>query len=105
MQKSEFTNKNIIVSVFRQFTDFVSQYNAMQMPIPVGIGQYAGRFIPRSTVQAQNDNLTSAFRYINNNGGQIAAVGLNVSSAVAGDTYNSVNPAWRSVLMDVIVST
>ena len=77
----------------------------MQMEIPVGIGQYGGRFIPRSTVQEQNDDLTSAFRYINENGGQIAAVGLNVSKVVAGDVYNSVNPAWRNALMDVTVST
>ena len=76
----------------------------MQMEIPVGIGQYGGRFIPRTTLQEQNEDLMSAFRYISDNGGQIAAVGLNVSKAVAGDVYNSVNPAWRNALMDVTVS-
>ena len=77
----------------------------MQMEIPVGIGQYGGRFIPRLTVQKQNANLTNAFRYINDNGGQVAVVGINVSKAVAGDVYNSVNPAWRDTLMDVTIST
>jgi hypothetical protein len=77
----------------------------MQMEIPVGIGQYAGRFIPRSIVQEQNDNLTDAFRYINENGGEIAIVGLSVSKAVAGNVYNSVNPAWRNTLLDVTIST
>lgn len=77
----------------------------MQMEIPVGIGQYGGRFIPRSTLQEQNEDLMSAFRYINDNGGQIAAVGLNVSKTVAGNVYNSVNPAWRNTLIDVTVST
>ena len=77
----------------------------MQIEVPVGIGQYGGRFIPRSTLLYQNDNLTSAFRYINENGGQVTVVGLNVSKAVVGNVYNSVNPAWRDALLDVTVST
>ena len=77
----------------------------MQMQIPAGVTQNAGRFIPRSTVQEQNDNLTSAFRYINENGGSIAAIGFSVSETVTGDVYNSANPAWRDALMSVTVST
>jgi len=78
----------------------------MQMPIPVNIGQYGGRWIPRKTLHTNTSDVTDAFRFINNNGGTITAVGLNVAQTERGQhIYNSVNPQWRSTILDITVST
>lgn len=92
-------------SYFGQFSGYLDEYNAMQGPIDVGIAQYGGRLIPRSLVENNNTALTDAYRFINNNGGQFIGVGVNVSKAVAGDVYNSVNPGWRTTLIDTVITT
>ncbi|KAI9794888.1 MAG: hypothetical protein M1816_003017 [Peltula sp. TS41687] len=88
-----------------QFAGYLAEYTAMQNPIPVGIGQYGGRFIPRSVVEKNNSALTAAYRYITENGGQVVGIGVNVSKAVSGDVSNSVNPIWRDTLIDTVVAT
>lgn len=77
----------------------------MSTPPPVGVGLYGGRLIPRSVVEDLNANLTTACRYINEQGGVIATIGVNVSHAVAGDVWNSVNPAWRDTLFGIVIQT
>lgn len=77
----------------------------MAQPAPVGVGQYGGRFIPRSVVKKNNAALTAAFRYINEHGGQVAGIGLSVSKAVVGNVWNSVNPQWREVLIEAVIQT
>ncbi len=91
--------------VVRQFATYLDEFNAMQSPIEVGIAQYGGRLIPRSVVENNNDALTAAYRYINENGGLFIGVGVNVSRAVTVDVYNSVNPAWRDTLIDTFITT
>ncbi|MCJ1430458.1 hypothetical protein MMC29_008376 [Sticta canariensis] len=88
-----------------QFSGYLPQFTAMQIPIRVGTDQYGGRFIPRSLVEKNNSDLTAAFRSIINKGGAITIVGLSVSKSVAGDVYNAVLPAWRDVLLDVVITT
>jgi FAD/FMN-containing dehydrogenase len=91
--------------VVRQFPTYLQQYTAMQFAVPVGTSQYGGRLIPRSVVQNNNEALTSVARYINENDGNFIGIALNVSKAVAGNVYNSVNPAWREAIMSTIIST
>jgi FAD binding domain len=91
--------------VVRQFPSYLEQFNAMQSPLQVGILQLGGRLIPSSVVENNNQALTSAYRYINEHGGQIFGIGVNVSRAVAGNVYNSVNPAWRETLIDTVITT
>lgn len=91
--------------VVRQFSSFLEQFTGMQPPLEVGILQFGGRLIPRSVIKESNDALTSVYRYINEHGGQFIGVGLNVSWAVAGNVYNSVNPAWRETLIDTVITT
>lgn len=73
--------------------------------IDVGIAQYGGWLMPRSVVQNNNKALTDAYRAINNLGAQFIGVGVNVSKAVTGDVYNSVNPGWRDCLIDTVITT
>jgi hypothetical protein len=92
-------------SYYSQFSGYLKEYNAMQGTIEVGIAQYGGRLIPRSVVEERNEDLTNAYRLINNNGGQFIGVGINVSMAVAGDVVNAVNPGWRTALIDTVITT
>ncbi|RDL41343.1 Uncharacterized protein BP5553_01322 [Venustampulla echinocandica] len=89
----------------QQFPGYLQQFNAMSQPSPVGVGQYGGRFIPRSVVEKNNAGLTAAYRYINEHGGQIAGIGLSVSKAVAGNVWNSVHPGWRDALIETVIQT
>ncbi|KAK5123851.1 hypothetical protein LTR08_006106 [Meristemomyces frigidus] len=92
-------------SYFGQFEGYLKEYNAMDSPIQVGIAQYGGRLIPRAIIENSNEALTETYRFINNNGGQFIGIGVNVSLAVAGDVDNSVNPGWRTALIDTVITT
>lgn len=91
----------------QQFSGYLAQFTAMQVPISVGTAQYGGRLIPRSVVENNNSNLTAALRSIveDSDGNVIYVIGLNVSKSVAGEVYNAVLPAWRDALLDVVVTT
>ncbi|KAK4501696.1 hypothetical protein PRZ48_007505 [Zasmidium cellare] len=89
----------------KQFPNYFEEFNTMFAPIQVGIAQYGGRLVPRSAVLENNSAVTNAYRKIANDGGAFFIVGINVSNAVAGDVYNSVNPAWRDTLLDTVVTT
>lgn len=89
--------------VIRQFPDFLTANSVMQTPIAVGVAQYGGRLIPRSVVEENNTALTDAFRTINNGGGLMYGVGLDVGGSEVGE--NAVHPAWRSAIMSAVVTT
>lgn len=92
-------------SFYGQYDGYLQQYSGMQGPIDVGIAQYGGRLIPRSVVENNNHELMEAYRFINNNGGQFIGVGVNASLATAGNPDNSVNPGWRTALIDTVITT
>lgn len=103
---SKLDELNIVyTSYYGQFSGYLEEHTAMVAPIDVGIAQYGGRLIPRSVVESNNDALTETYRFMNNHGGQIIAVGINVSFAVAGNVSNAVNPGWRTALIDTVVTT
>lgn len=88
-----------------QFSGYLSQYNTMQSPVPVGVTQTGGRLIPRSVVEKNNKELIAVFRKIVENGAYVNTLAVNVSKKVAGDVYNAVLPAWRDALLSVVVNT
>lgn len=92
-------------SYFGQFDTYLSHFNHMFSAIEVGIAQYGGRLIPRSVVTDNNDALTAALRFINNQGGQFIGVGVNASAALSGNPSNAVNPAWRDAIIDTTLTT
>lgn len=92
--------------VVRQFPGYLEEFNAMMPEVPVAVQQYGGWLLPRSVVQDNPDGLVAAFANITNGGASsFSSVALNVNKSVAGDVYNAVNPAWRTALLDVIITT
>lgn len=63
-----------------------------------------GRLIPRSLVatNATTQKLVSALQYINDNGGVISGVSVNVAK-FGQNPSNAANPVWRSTLFDAVV--
>lgn len=92
-------------SYFGQFNSYLQHFDTMFSPIEVGIAQYGGRLIPRSVVANKNEALTDAFRFINDQGGQVIGVGINASLATSGNPDNAVNPGWRTALLDITLTT
>lgn len=105
--------KSLGISYTSKYTDFkgfLPYYNWTanpEQPIDVGIAQYGGRLIPTEILldEQKNQDLTDAFRSINENGGQFIGVGLNVPKAVAGDVDNAVLPAWRGASIATVLTT
>ena len=92
---------------FDRFLTYFEGTTNPDQPIDVGIAQYGGRLIPRSTLtdDAANQNLTNALQFVNTQGAQFIGVALNVSSKVVGDVANAVLPAWRSSTIVGVVTT
>lgn len=62
-----------------------------------------GRLIPRSVVEQNLDNLTTLFRdTVEKNAGFLIS-GVVVNSSRVAYPENSVNPAWRDAMMDVVI--
>ncbi|KAL8857197.1 MAG: hypothetical protein Q9178_006252 [Gyalolechia marmorata] len=91
--------------VVRQFPGYLEEFNAMMAPIPVAQVQYGGWLLPRSVVVDNADGLAAAYANITNGAAGFVTVALNVNRSVTGDVYNAVNPAWRTALLDVVITT
>jgi hypothetical protein len=96
---------------YSQSANYVEHYNTYFGPLPfgnirVGIAQYGGRLIPRSTVTDNNEALTATVRNITENGVLFIGVAVNISSpAITSGVSNAVLPAWRKALIDVTFTT
>ena len=87
---------------------FLDHYNKLIEPNPTQLvenAQYGGRFIPRETIDRRNHELTAAMRNITEDGVVFVSIGLNVSSVVGNDVYNSVHPSWRESAMSIILTS
>lgn len=92
--------------VVRQFPGYLEEFNAMMPDLAVAVQQYGGWLLPRSVVLDNPGGLAAAYANITNGGAAgFTSVALNVNRSVAGDVYNAVNPAWRTTLLDVIITT
>ncbi|KAL9009835.1 MAG: hypothetical protein Q9173_005170 [Seirophora scorigena] len=92
--------------VVRQFPGYLEQFKAMMPFFEVAIAQYGGWLLPRSVVLDNPAGLTAAYANITDGGAAgFCSVALNVNRSVVGDVYNAVNPAWRTALLDIIVTT
>ena len=90
------------------FPGYLQHYQSLIEPNPtqlVNNAQYGGRFIPLSTVETNNSNLTTAIRNMTEEGVVFVGVGLNVSSSVVADLYNAVYPSWRTAAVSAILTT
>ncbi|KXG54276.1 FAD-binding, type 2 [Penicillium griseofulvum] len=86
--------------------DFPTYYNAFQtMSPPNNITDQllGGRLIPRSVVEQSLASLKTEFRNIVERNAGFLISGIMVNSSRVSYPDNSVNPAWRHALMDVVI--
>lgn len=62
-----------------------------------------GRLIPRSVVEENLADLTTVLRNIVERNAGFLISGVMVNSSRVAYPDNSVNPAWRSALMDIVI--
>ena len=97
---------NYTAPVLRQFPGYLEEFNAMMPPTSVSTSQFGGWILPRSVVVDNPDSLAAAYANITNGGAaSVISVALNVNKTVAGDVDNAVLPAWRTALLDVVITT
>ncbi|EAW11671.1 FAD-dependent oxidoreductase [Aspergillus clavatus NRRL 1] len=91
-----------------QSATYLEHYKKLIEPNPTQLvqnGQYGGRLLPLNVIESNNTQLTEAVKTITQDGVVFVGIGLNVSSSVVGDVWNSVLPAWRTAALSVLLST
>ncbi|KAJ5221507.1 FAD binding domain protein [Penicillium citrinum] len=90
-----------------EFSNYLDQFNAQTPLVTIAVAQYGSWLLPRSLVESPKSrhDVTKAARTVLSNGAVFTTVGLKVTKDVTGDIYNSVNPAWRSAIAHVLMST
>ncbi|KAJ5171187.1 FAD-binding type 2 [Penicillium coprophilum] len=86
--------------------DFPTYYDAFQMMSPpdnITDQLLGGRLIPRTVVERSLQDLTTIFRKIVERNAGFLISGIMVNSSRVAYPDNSVNPAWRDALMDVVI--
>ncbi len=97
---------NYTTPVVRQFSGYLEEFKAMMPDLTVATQQYGGWLLPRSVVLDNPDGLAKAYANITNGGAAgFTSVALNVNQTISGEVHNAVNPAWRTALLDVIITT
>lgn len=96
-------------SSFSQSATYTEHYDTYFGPLPygninVGIAQYGGRLIPRSTIKRNTSGFMAMARNITENGVLFIGVGTDVS-APAATVSNAVLPAWRDALIHATLTT
>lgn len=94
---------------YSQDATYTAHYDRYFGPLPygninVGIAQYGGRLIPRSTLETNNDKFMAVARNITSEGVLFIGVGTDVSSQV-GKVSNAVLPAWRKAIVHATFTT
>lgn len=89
---------------FELFPGYVPSFKKMMPPVPVGVSLYGGRLIPRSVVTENPEGLVAAFKDVTDAGVSYSTGGINVNRTVTGDVYNSVLPAWRTNIYDIVLA-
>jgi hypothetical protein len=86
-----------------QFSTFLDSYNAYNPPPNVTEYNIGGRLIPRTLLESSTKaaSVVNAYRFINENGGVISGVCVNVSKGAK--VSNAVNPAWRSAITSNVI--
>lgn len=109
---TELDNRNLEYSYRSTYSPtYLEHFSTYFGPLPDGIypvGQLlAGRLIPRQVIVQNSEKLTSTIRSVVEPGTfYIGGLALNVNrtAAGAGQGANSVLPAWRETLMDILVA-
>ncbi|CAG8890503.1 unnamed protein product [Penicillium egyptiacum] len=85
------------------FPTYYDAYQTMTSPINITDQLPGGRLIPKSVVEQRPTDLNTIFRNIVESNAGFLISGVVVNSSRVPYPDNSVNPAWRDALMDVII--
>ena len=92
---------NLTTSTYPTFND---AYKALFPPIGSGTLQWSSRLIPRDIIEKQPQKLSQTFRTLYDDGATMVEAIMNPSLKVAKPVAdNSVLPAWRNSIIDVVV--
>lgn len=86
-----------------QFSTFLDSLNAYNPPPNVTEYNIGGRLIPRNlfTTASGAASVASVYQFINNAGGVVSGVSVNVSNGAK--VSNAVNPAWRTAITSTVI--
>ncbi|OGE56470.1 hypothetical protein PENARI_c003G05330 [Penicillium arizonense] len=90
-----------------QSPSYFQHYMQLIEPNPTQLvqnAQYGGCLIPLDVIQQNNSQLTDAVQRLTADAVTFVGIGLNVSSSVTGNIWNSVPPAWRTAALSVILN-
>lgn len=85
------------------FPTYYDAYQTMSPPINITDQLPGGRLIPRSVVEQDLPDLNTIFRNIVERNAGFLISGVMVNSSRVAYPDNSVNPAWRDALMNVVI--
>ncbi|PLB50868.1 FAD/FMN-containing dehydrogenase [Aspergillus steynii IBT 23096] len=88
-----------------EFPTFYSSFESMSPDVNVTEFNLGGRFIPQSILDSEPITLTDKFRVITGYGATVSGISVNASRPSHHDPKNSVNPAWRTAAISLVVGT
>lgn len=86
-----------------EFSGYLQCFNELFDFNQVGVGQYGGRIIPRSTVQENRKEFNKVLRGIIDSGALVSGITGRPTREVAGNPNNAVLPAWRDSEISLVV--
>ena len=86
----------------KAYPTFNQAYKALFPPVPSGTFQWTSRLIPRKVIEDQAVALSTTFKDIFNQGAVMVEAVMNPNLEVAKPLNNSVLPAWRNSIIDLV---
>lgn len=86
------------------FPTYHDAYQTTNPPSNITDQLGGGRLIPRSVVEENLADLTTVFRNIVERNAGFLISGVMVNSSRVAYPDNSVNPAWRDALMNIVIA-
>lgn len=89
----------------REFDSFLETYSNMFPYNNITEYNIGGRLIPKSLVETNSSaaTLLDTLNFIITQGGIVSGSSLDVSSFPSGGVQNSVNPVWRTSILDLVI--
>ncbi|KXS95039.1 hypothetical protein AC578_143 [Pseudocercospora eumusae] len=89
----------------QEFPTYFEEFHTMFSPIGTASFQYGSRIISRASLRQNLTAITTAFRHAAEHNCSFFSVASNVSSSIAGNPENSVNPIWRTAILHAVIQT
>lgn len=86
----------------REFDSFLDSYSAMFPRNNITEYNIGGRLIPKQLLETDSTALLDALKFIIAEGGFVSGNSLDVSGFPIG-VQNSVNPVWRTAIMNMVI--